>query len=251
VAALAATVRAEPAAGRPAGGTLAAVLPLPLSAAAALAYVLFVFLPITACAGYLAEARRYAEAWPAELKAIQEAPGANQKRAAAYRATSYLQTHVLKPLHSAAGQDPTDAEPWVELAQWYGEEWKLLPQKEIRFKAAGAADQAIRLDPEGKEGYLAKYRLNLMFAQSADQETKALYALAAGALRQVVKRDPTEARYRYELADVLFRAGDPAGGRAQAAAALEYDGLSSDPARQLTDAQKREARQWADSLPPG
>ncbi len=162
-----------------------------------------------------------------------------------------VQQFALPTLQQAREQDPADVVPYLELAYWSGEYWKLSlfqgvqasPLK-VREAAVGWAAKAQELDPESVEGYLTLYRLNLLFARFAERQTQSFYGLAAKALAQAVKRDPTEARLRFQLAEVWFQADNPVEGRAAAREAQRLDQLSTEPTRRLSNAQREQVRKW-------
>src|SRR5262249_39186117 len=156
---------------------------------------------------------------------------------------------AILPVHKAQKSDPANIFPLLDLAYWYGEKWKLAPNLEIRNQAALFADVATKLDPEGKDGYLAAYRLNLLFAQFSQTGTKTFYDFAVNAMRQVVRRDPTEVRLRYQLAEVLFQAGNEADGKLQAEEALRLDQLATQPTRKLTNPQREQIQKWLAGTP--
>jgi hypothetical protein len=234
---------------RPARTWLGVVLPLPLLAAACLFYALTVCVPVSRCQGNLAEVARLTSRWTRELDPAWRAslePGADtsQRLAVVDQCKRYVDRVVLPRLRTARELDPTNVDPWVDLAFWYGEKWKLAPDLETRARAEHAATEAVRIDPEGKGGYLAAYRLNLLFAQFSDRQTRFLLDRAAASLKEVVRRDPTEARLRYQLADLLARAGDDAEARHVADEALRLDAASTEPLRRLTETQRKQAERW-------
>lgn len=217
----------------------------------AVVYALWIFLPVSRAGAILKQVQQNAYAWQTavgpEFRKARERGGPGGRGARA--ADEYLRTRLIAPLLQATEIDPGDASPWLQLAHWYGQDWRLVPRPETRTLAIRAADAAIALDPEGKEGYLTKYRLNSMFAQGTPDEAPALYGFAAANLAQAVQRDPTEARLRYWLAETLRRAGKTADAKAQAQKAVELDHLSSDPVRKLTVAERENAEQWASGQP--
>src|SRR5262249_12315460 len=106
------------------------------------------------------------------------------------------------------------------------------------------AKQAQRLDPDNKDPYLFKHAFHTRIAQRFRQQEKAQYALAAEAMRGAVERDPTSARLRYQLAEAHFLAELPVNGPRQAQMARELDEQSTQPDRQLTEAQREQVRKW-------
>lgn len=216
-------------------------------AAVALVYALWMFVPVTRAGALLKDVQLNAYAWRTavgpEFRKLRERsdPGGRVARAA----DEYLEKHLTGPLVRATDIDPGDASAWLQLAEWYGQEWRLIGSPEKRTEAIRAADVAVALDPEGKDGYLTKYRLNSMFAQGTPKEAATYYGFAAANLAQAVQRDPTEARLRFWLAETLRRAGKSTEAKAQAEKALDLDRISSDPVRKLTAAERQKAQEWA------
>jgi O-antigen ligase len=244
--------QAEP---RPSRTWLAAVWPLPLLAGAGLAYLVFVFLPVTSCAGALDQARlHYGDdpqltGWrnqvlPRWSQQIKEGTPQDKARATA-NAVAYLKQFILEPLEAAVHDDPGASVPLVELAYWYQERWKLLPDPEPAYrKALDYALLAQKLDPDSSEGYLAEYQLHKLVAERFKERAKEQYGLAARAFQAVVDRDLTEARLHYELAEVLFQAGDPVKARQHAARAQELDRQATVSSQQLTEPQRAQVVKW-------
>lgn len=233
-------------------------LPLPVLAAVCLGYLLLVLYPTSRATGELREARGYGVlGWqtvvePRLREQLAKDPAPKEKLQALHAADAWLKARILAPLERAAREDPADIEPLLALAHWTGERWKLFPgDPEIARRAVLYAVLAQQLDPEGRDGYLTEYRLRLQFAQRAQDpaQVKEQYGLAARALRQVVDRDPTEARLRYQLADVLFQAGDSVLGRRQAEEAARLDELATEPGRRLSEPQREQVRQWLAATP--
>lgn len=221
----------------------APMLVAPLLACLALVYLAVILVPAVDCIGYLQGAREYYVPYREMMQA-----GANKKAPLADsdfgRARYYVDQRILPQLEKAVRADPNDATPHIELAHWYEQLWVFSRQDEHRKKALKEADSAIALDPESKEGYLARYELNILSAQQPVPAAKDFYRQAAADLTQVVKRDPTRARLRYQLAEVYFHAGDAVERRRQAREALDLDALSTEPSRKLTEKQRQQAQKW-------
>jgi hypothetical protein len=240
---------------------LAWVVPLPVLAGLGLAYFLLVFYPVTSCAASLAEARRhYGEdrgmlGWHNKVERhwlgqLQEEKSSQKKLQALQGAHTYLKDYILRPLETATRDDPGDATPWVELAHWYGEQAKLYRNgSDSSRKALAAAKTAQQLDPDGKEGYLAEYRLRVDLAERLKVNAREHYGYAAMALDALVRRDPTDAPLRYQLAETLFRADDPVKAREHAEAARRLDQFATAPGRSLTDPQREQIDKWLSRLP--
>jgi hypothetical protein len=230
------------------------VLPLPVLAGLWLAYVLLIFAPASSSASALDNARRhYADYYLLRREAedaLEKGESPTKQREAVSRANLYLKQYILRPLEQARQANLSDTAPLLELATWQGEQAKLTPYGEdfVR-KALESAAQAQRLDPQGREGYLAEYRLHRMLAEMVKTRAKQEYGLAARAMEAVVQRDPTEARLRYLLAEALFLADDPVKGRQQAQEARQCDQRAVDLTRSLTPAQREQVRNWLEGGP--
>jgi hypothetical protein len=68
-------------------------------------------------------------------------------------------------------------------------------------------------------------------------------------LRQAVKLDPTDAPLRFQLAELLDRAGDHDECRNEAAKALSFDAVSTHLPRRLSDPQRTLAKTWSEAEP--
>jgi hypothetical protein len=267
---------------------LAQVLPLPVAVTLCVAFFMLIFYPVTTCFSLLKMVYRFEIGWVAQwdpewlqlqLQIVNEREEKKrqdlQKKRADItrrnmnaikpfaRPTSREDSEqtpmgVLATLQEAHEQDPNDVLPCLELAYWNGEYWKLVlfqgaqarPPLKIREDAVRWAAKAQEIDPESLEGYLTLYRLNLLFAQFAEKQTQSFYNLAARALAQAVKRDPTEARLHFQLADAWFKADNPVEGRAAAREAQRLDALSTEPTRQLSNAQREQIKNWLNPAAP-
>jgi hypothetical protein len=231
-------------------GWLGRVLPLPVLTVVLLLY-LSVFLPVSDCLTARDEARRYFEpALGLIHEALDQTPTASDAASKIMTAGTYLHRGVLKPLEQAAAADPTNAGPLVELANWNRERWRLFPgERGLREKAVGYARRAQKLDPDGKDGYLAEYYLYVTFARHAKQNAAEQYASAAAALEKAVRLDPTEARLRFLLAEAYFGSGNTVGGRQEAEKAWQRDQEATEPVRKLEPPQREQVRKWL-GLPP-
>ncbi len=253
---------------------LARVLPVPVVATLCVAFFVVIFYPVTSCFNRVQQVQQLQIDWVAQLdpewqqvRVINEPDDKKrhelEKKRAEYtrRNIRLIQRFAVPSLQEARRQDPTDALPYLELAFWSGEYWKLAlfegaqapPPLKIREAAVGWAAKAQEIDPEGLEGYLTLYRLNLLFARFAEKQTQSFYNLAARAMAQAVKRDPTEARLHFQLADAWFRADNPVEGRAAAREAQRLNELATEPARRLSGAQQEQIRKWladAATTPP-
>src|SRR5262249_17418370 len=133
------------------------VLPLPILGGAAVAYILLVFYPVISSYAVQAEARGYAAEFERSFRPeLQKGPTDPLGKRRALQAGPYLAEHIIKPLENAVGEDAGDVQPRLELAYWYLEQAAFFPElgpfpKIARDQLAAAQ----RLDPNGKEGYLA------------------------------------------------------------------------------------------------
>jgi hypothetical protein len=225
------------------------VLPLPVLAGTALAYLVLVFYPVVGSSAVLLEARGHAAEWqrtvrPELIQTPAEGKSQKQNQALLARTAEYLKDHILKPLEDSIRQDPGNVQPRLELADWYIELARLVPDKPQFVKLAGDQLSAVQnLNPNGKEGYLAAYRLHVA-ALGAKSHDKSHATSAALALERAVERDPTEARLRYQSAEAWYQADDAVRGRRQAAVARDLDELATVPERHLTDEQRRQVEAW-------
>src|SRR5260370_1028683 len=81
---------------------------------------------------------------------------------------------------------------------------------------------------EGTEGYWAKYQANMTFAKAATTDVRKFYEFASQAMAELDKRDPTEARFHFLLADLYYLLDDTASWEREAQEALRLDGISTD-----------------------
>ncbi|MFL5242075.1 MAG: tetratricopeptide repeat protein [Gemmataceae bacterium] len=144
-----------------------------------------------------------------------------------------------------------DARLHLYLAYWYGRLWQLEPYNGEWSRDATWHAARVRqvLDPEGRDGSLAEYRLRILFAKKAKQsnvpnQAKDQYKLAAERLREVIQKEPYDPRLYYLLAEALIESDQVEDGRTAAREALnqDRDGLPSD--RRLTEHQIDQLRAW-------
>jgi hypothetical protein len=165
----------------PPHGPLPRLVPLLVTAVVLLVFVVFVFFPVTRSAMLVAKARSYYEVWETtekptlsdipQIRALDSTDPVKLKHA-----RGFLQHRIVGPLKEAARANPGDAYVIAELAYWLRQQLELsegTPRSDENVKlynqardATGspdgsphAADGAQRLDPRGKEGYLAEYHL--------------------------------------------------------------------------------------------
>lgn len=228
----------------------AALTPLPILAGVCLGYLLLCFHPVTSSTQQVRKVIPYYEGYEKALVQAHEGNVVEEQRIL-NKAHEYLQSRIIGPLQLAAKDDPSDAFPQLQLAEWNGKLW------ELRYEMQGKSDEGVRLlglksarqvtflDPQSLDGHLALYRLNTLFAKRADPKiAEELHARAARQFRDAVERAPTNAYLRYQLAEALFRADNPKEGKLEAAEALRLDELSSNPSRQLNEPHRRQARKW-------
>ena len=227
---------------------LVTMAPLPIAAVACLGFYVFIYSPVVNCSTPLREARRYYGTYAIKRANAQSAdsPSAAQKSAAEARD---VLRYIVSQLQLAAWGSPKHkenavlADPFVELAQWEGEEWRQVYRKgapliETRQQAATAAKEATRLDHEGAEGYWAQYQANMTFAKAATTDVRKFYEFASQAMAELVKRDPTEARFHFLLADLYYLLDDTASWEKEAQEAMRLDEVSTDPTRELKPSQR-------------
>jgi hypothetical protein len=238
-----------PSTGRPTNW-LPRMLPLPLLGGIALAYFLLLFYPVVSSGSALAQVRRHYPDWQAEFlprwRGLTDEKVKIQMGLAAGR---FLETTILEPLKRAVDADPGNATAWLELGEWYGEQFKVSPTPQAAEMAVGnalrCAHQAQLLDSDNKEPYLLRYNLHVLIAQRFHQREKEEYGNAATAIRvAAVERDPTNARLRYQLAEMLFLADLGVEGRRHAKIALELDEQATKPERELKAWQREQIHKW-------
>ncbi len=227
---------------------LVTIAPLPIAAVVCLGFYVFIYSPVASCTSPLREARK----WYGTYATKQEEAQGNESSSAAQKASSEAKRalrHIVEQLELAAWggrrhkENAVLADPFVELAQWQGEEWrqnyrKGTPLIETRLEAAIAAKEATKIDPDGTEGYWAQYQANITFAKAATTEVQKFYGFAAQAMAELVKRDPTEARFHYLLADLYFQLDDQFSWEKESQEALRLDEIAIDPTRRLKPSQR-------------
>jgi O-Antigen ligase len=213
-----------------------------LLAGTAVSYLLLVFVPVTAAAADLAAARRLAgddadrpESRDRATTRSAESPG-DASSDASRQAARYLA--IVQHLEAARKADPGDVNSYLELAYWYGQSARLVDRNDAVFqKAVAWARLAQKLDPDGKEGFLAEY--SLLKARAAELGADpSLARRLAGIFQSVVDRDPTEAALHAELAQLYQKADQPAKARLEAEQAVRLDGQATTPARRLEPEQR-------------
>src|SRR5262249_28923160 len=153
--------------------------------------------PVTTCTNTLAAARQWYPGYWLRLEKVKQATNDPDREKAVAEADRYLKSQILARLQQAMKDDPLAVRPILEFAPWFEEQLKLLSLPEDR-RLQRWIDKARALDPEGKESYLVEYRVRTQFAQRSVINRKEQYQQAAQSLRQVVDRDPTDARLRYQ-----------------------------------------------------
>jgi O-Antigen ligase len=173
----------------------------------------------------------------------------NLKLQASLRASHELKAGVLDPLEYAVSADLENASAWLELAEWYGELCKILPEAESTLghalgNAFACAEHSHQLDPDNKDPFLFEHGLHMQIAQRFREREREEYGHAAVAMLAAVERDLTNARLRYQLAETLFLANLPVDGRRHAQIAHELDQQATRPERKLTGPQRGKVSKW-------
>jgi hypothetical protein len=237
----------------PGRGWLGLLLPLPILAAACLLYELVIFSPVSRCMSYLSEAGHFYPGWlklDQEWQAkMTEGSEAKDRQAVIARNKAYLDSNILPALRKAVQADGGNVHALTERASWYGERWKLDPRIEFRRAADIDAHLATTIDPEGLEGYLTKYQLNLLFARfSESARVSEFYDKAIQAMAEVVKRDRTNVHFRFQYLEVLIKNDKTAEARLQIDQCLALDRQATDPGRKLADPQREQIQKWLSAL---
>jgi cytochrome c-type biogenesis protein CcmH/NrfG len=196
-----------------------------VSAILVLYYIGTVYWPVTQASRYSTQAR-------SAMASLS--PGKSES-------ASVRDARLVKPLEQAVSRDPEDASSWAALADGYGMLWRLDRAHDVLKKALEAARNSTRIDPEGKEGYLAEYRLG---QSAAGREGETMLELSARAMRQVIERDPSEAKWHYLLADVLRKSGQKTEASAEAEKARDLDQLAGSGPRRLSGRQREQLDHW-------
>jgi len=175
---------------------------------------------------------------------------------------------VIGLLLEAARLTPDEARVQSQLARRYVSFWELKLQitRQSDTKAAelarAHADRCIRLDPDGGEGYWAKFQVLTLIAyyfegvarEGANRDAlrvhglgrsaRKLYQEAAEVLEDYLPKDPTDARLHFQIAQAWFKAEENQRGRAHAEEAQRLDEAVASPTRKLTDPQRKQIREW-------
>jgi O-antigen ligase len=213
----------------------------------AITYLFTTYYPVTACLADMSRARAaygnqgqepgwYNSILP-RLENIQSAPASPAAEQEVRAANSFLRTRLLEPLEQAVKEDPGNASAFVELAVWYGQQWQLFPSDELAKKALARAARAQELDPIGKQGYLAEYRLRMVFASVKGREAEQ-YAAGMRALGVATSLDPGNAQLRLEYAGLAHLAGQDDEAKQAANVAAELDAGATHAERKLTPKQR-------------
>jgi hypothetical protein len=249
------------------------VLPLPVFVALTLAYLTYVLNPVTSAMGKVRQANDSGKVLLEKLRDKKGRPVADP--------IGTLRRHVIRPLQEAAELDPDNARIAALLATWYGRLWGLdqmsgrgeTPQTvKTMTEAMNQAVRAQKLDPGGREGYLAEFHVRdlhiapLLEARARDdlarkppdkaraakyqEGAREQYRLAAEALRRHETYDPTDPTLHYLMATALDRAGDKEGAAKEAHKALEMDAQQgSRGTRHLSDRQRHDLDALAGKAP--
>jgi O-antigen ligase len=201
--------------------------PATIGAVVVVYYIGRVYWPLMQASRYSSQARNGMAGWSA---------GKSGSRTAAA-----LNDQFIMPLEQATKSDSDDASLWVSLADGYGTLWRLDHAPELLSKSLQTAREAIRIDPEGKEGYLAEYRISQIAAAGGQA---GMLDLSLTALRQVIARDPSEAKWHYLLADSLQKSGQKIEAVQEARKAKELDQLAGSGPRRLNNRQREQLERW-------
>jgi hypothetical protein len=224
------------------------VVPLVLTSAAALMCALQAFMPLNSAAAEerlaLAMGQRYLD--------IRSGVTQSQTEAMTDLQASQVLRNINKHLQTSIEDDPGNARLWTDLANWYGELYRLGPNETHRQNGLRCARAAQQLDPRGKEGYLAEYRLHALGARRAAKPELRFQAAneAPQPLLRVMQFWPQDALLHYQCAVALFGARDIKLGKLYAGLALELDGIAPTPQRRLSEAQRQQARRFAETPEP-
>ncbi len=234
------------------------VLPLALATAAALMFALQLFFPVTGAAGddklALVAGQKYLDV---------SAGVTRSDKGETLRPPVKVLRGIIGEIEHAIEADPSNARYWADAANWYGtllevpinekdpakqrdreKEWN-----EYRRRGLQAALAAQKRDPLGEAGYLAEARLHQIAAAHAPTIEVRMDAVskAAGPLFKLLEARKYDAQLNYRLAVLLIGGGDRTAGKAHAKRALQLDEAATSPERRLTDAQRQQARRFADA----
>jgi cytochrome c-type biogenesis protein CcmH/NrfG len=208
-------------------GTYRWLLPATIGSLLVLYYVGSVYWPVMQASRYSSQARIATASWSAGKSAS--------------RSADVVSAQAIAPLEQAVNADPDDASLWVSLADGYGMLWRLNPNQEMLTKALEAARNATRIDPEGKEGYLAEYRIS---QRAVGRHPGVMLNQATKAMRQVIERDPSEAKWHYLLAEALRKSGQVTDAREEAEKTQQLDQLAGSGPRRLNNRSREQLERW-------
>jgi hypothetical protein len=211
--------------------------PVPVMAAIAFGY--FVFLAMPTCISYVAISRARA----AGTLVMVDRHRPEQQRTIRGDLASYLERNVLLPLRSAKQADPDYTYLRRELGLWSAQQWQLIaltqdPRRvdRVSIEALVESGTVEKINPLSPEGALAEGQIRLIFvawlegatrylltaadnkkndrtpAQRADdrrvaaeKQKQALEQLgyASEALERAIKKDPTNLALRFEQTELL------------------------------------------------
>jgi hypothetical protein len=146
---------------------------------------------------------------------------------------------AVEHLEAAAAADPWAAEPWRQLAAVAFENWWQQPSADAFHRFEGAAAKTLELAPNLAPAWLAAgdwyFRASLKTGQGGRGAEKAI-ATAVADYRRAVELYPNSPLCQAKLAEACRAAGDGAGFRAAAAAALRLDQATPHLDKKLPDA---------------
>ena len=246
------------------------ILAVPIAFTVALLYLVTVLSPIT----YADSKVRQAEEYERLFEADQALPLHQRSWNTKTKCKDLLEKAMLKPLQLAAEADPENPRIAEKQALRLTQLFFVDGDPEVSRLAILQTQRAQKLDPQGVRPLLLEANLRTRFARPLvapeapgllagvsydcwldriardkpvrEQEKKghAEYRLAADSLQRLVKLDPTNPQFHYQLAETLFRAGDNDALRQQAQLTKELDEQTLSPARKLTEPQRDQVRFW-------
>jgi hypothetical protein len=246
----------------------AQILPVPIFGALALGYALYLVYPALNSDSLQREAVLRAAYFRAEVKKSTDA----QDNKIHSDPAGWLHRNVIGLLLEAARLTPDDARIQSLLARWHGTYWELKLQMTRQSDrnavelARAHADRCIQLDPEGGEGYWAKFHVLTLIAlyyaevaqEGANRDALRIHKLgltaqkqyqeAAEVLEGYLPNDPTDAKLHFQIARAWFKAGENRKGREYAEEAQRLDEVVASPTRKLTDTQRKQIREWFQSV---
>ncbi len=247
------------------------ILPVPIFVVLTLGYSIYLVYPVMSSDGLQREATLRA----AYFRSEAQKPTEEQDKNIRLDPPGWMQRNVIGMLLEAAQLTPQDARVQGQLARWLVSYWELKLQitrqsdPKATELARAHADRCIRLDPEGGEGYWAKFHVLTLIAfhydivarEGANRDAlrihglgwsaRKLYHDAAETLEGYLPYDPTDAKLHFQIARAWFKAEENQKGRTHAEEAQRLDEAAASPTRKLTDPQRKQIRDWLQAAEPG